>query len=227
MSRLGVRSTFIAAVSLSAAAAFGWMHWAGSNLYYNGKVASANVIMQNGVPYFPIRDIAAALSLSVQPRADGYTLIKSGGANQVAGLQGKIGDDLFNGAFRVKVVRVVRGDHYQRQFSKGDNLDGPNGDDIVAVIMHVKNGMKQAKTVDLMPGGNTALTDENDHSYGPFTGGYVDIPERAPTLIPGAATDFALTFHVPKNAVLKDLVYSPKSLVYDGGPDFRISLKEP
>jgi len=227
MNRLGVRLAFIVAVSLSAAAALGWAGWAGAKLYYNGKVASTDVIMKDGVAYVPIRDIAAALSLSLQPRADGYTLIKTGGANQVEGLQGKIGDDLFNGAFRLKVVRVVRGDHYQRQFSKGDDLVGPNGDDIVAVILHLKNGMKQAKTVDLMPGGNTAITDENEHSYGAFTGGYMDIPERAPTLVPGAATDYALTFHVPKNAVLKDLIFSPKSLVYDGGPDFRISLKEP
>ena len=215
----------VLAVALMATAAFGWTFSSGSKLYYNGKVASTDVIVRDGVAYVPLHDVAAALSLTVQKREDGYTLIKAGGASQIEGLNGKIGDDLFNGYFRVKVLRVVRGEHYQRQFSKGDDLAAESGKEIVAVILRVKNGMKVAKGVDLMPSGSTALTDEDEHSYGPFTGGYLDIPERAPTLVPGAATEYALTFAVPKKAVLKDLIFSPTGLVFGAGPDLRISLK--
>jgi hypothetical protein len=227
MNKRVVRMALVTTAALAATAALGWARWAGAKLYYNGKVASSDVITRGGVAYVPIRDIAAALSMTVQTRDDGYVLMKAGGANQLEGLNGKVGDDLFNGVFRLKVNRVIRGSRYQRQFSKGDDLTAPEGEDIMAVVVRVKNGTQKTQMVDLMPGANTALTDENEHSFGPYSGGYMDIPERAPTLVPGAATDFALTFHVPKSAVLKDLIFSPRSLMLNGGPDFRVSLKEP
>src|SRR5262245_15643874 len=102
-------------------------------LYVNGKIASSNVITQNGVAYVPIKDVAAALNLTAEKRPDGYALVHAGGANQVEGLQGKVGDELFNGLYRLKVVRVVRAEKYDRKFSKGDAVTAPDGKEVVAV----------------------------------------------------------------------------------------------
>lgn len=223
MNRLGVRIAFVAAALLAAAAALGWSRLAGSRLYLNGKVASTEVIMHNGVAYVPVKDVAAALSMTVQARGDGYALVHAGGGTQIEGVNGKIGDDLFNGTYRLKVLKVVRGDSYKRQFSHGDDIipPGGSGDDVVAVVIRLKNGTQKTKGVMVL--GNPAdITDEDSHAYEQW---YNDSPARNVDLLPGAAVDLALTYHVPKNAVLKDLVYTVDALPHT--PAFRVSLKQP
>lgn len=217
----------IAAVTIALGAAMepAWARVAEQKLYLNGKVASTNIIVQNGVAYVPIKDIAAALDMSAEKRADGYALVKAGGANQVEGVQGKIGDELFNGLYRVKVVKVTRQESYTRQFSKGDAVTAPNGQEVVAVVLKLKNGTKQSQLIDLVyPGSNTGLTDSNGQSYGPVTGLASDTPSRAATLLPGAAVDSALVFFVPKGIAFKDLVFQMGN--NPSGPAFRISLKD-
>ena len=56
----------------------------------------------------------------------------------------------------------------------------------------------------------------------------MDVPSRGVDLLPGAAVDFAVTFEVPENCTLKDLVYQPS--FYGGDPacnkkKFRVSLQ--
>jgi len=58
---------------------------------------STNVLVNNGVAYVPIRMWLQRLDMAVEKRPDGLGTCKAGGANQVEGLQGKVGDDLFNG----------------------------------------------------------------------------------------------------------------------------------
>lgn len=225
MKGIGVRVAVAAALAVAATAALGWARWAGSKLYYDGKVVSTKVIVHDGEAYAPVRDIAAALSLAVQARGDGYALVHPGGGMQVEGMTGKIGDDLFNGMLRLKVIQVIRGDHYKRRFSQGDELVAKDGDDIVAVVIRLKNGTQKSLGLNVL-GNPSALTDEDAHSYEPFSGGYADNP-GIHELLPGAAVDFALTFQAPKSAVLKDLVYTADTLPIKRGQVFRISLKEP
>jgi hypothetical protein len=200
--------------------------WRGEmRLYLNGKVVSTNVLVSNGVAYVPIKDVAAALDMAAEKRPDGFALAKAGGANQVEGLQGKVGDDLFNGMYRLKVTRVTRKESYTRQYSKGDVISAPDGKEVLTVFIRIKNGTKKTQTIDLVfPGSNTGVTDAGEHSIGPITGLASDTPSRAADLLPGAAVDTALIFFVPKGAVLKDLVFEVG--VYAHGPAFRVSLKQ-
>jgi len=225
MNGLKLRSGLVIAAVVCASAALGWARLAEQKLYINGKVASAGVIVSNGIAYVPVKDVALALEMTAEKRPDGYALVRAGGANQVQGLTGKIGDDLFNGMYRVKVIRVIRKDRYERQFAKGDPVSAPDGKEVVAVVMRLKNGTKEARLIDLVyPGSNTGLTDGDEHSYGPITGLASDTPERAANLLPGAAVDTALVFFVPKGVVLMALVFEVGVAVH--GPAFRVSLKD-
>jgi hypothetical protein len=207
------------------AAAFAW-HIKANNLYIKGALASGSVMEVKGVAYAPIRDIAKAMNLSLSKTGRGWELSDAGGANMVQGTTGKVGDELFNGRHRFKVVKVFRGPKYINQFS-GDNYEVraiPEGNDIVAITCRLKNGTKETVTYDLFMGPKTGLTDTEEHSYGCFIGTSVDALNRGATVLPGAAVDFAVTFQVPRNAELKDLVYqvadfSMKEQV------FRVSLK--
>jgi hypothetical protein len=215
-----------AAGLLACAAALGWAAGAETRLYVNGKVASTDVIMRDGRAYVPVKDVAAALGLVVVNKSDGFALTAAGGAGQVRGLNGKVGDDMFNGSFRFKVVRVVRGDSYKRQFSTGSDIPAPAGEEIVAIVIRLKNGTSKTQYPMVAGTGVTALTDEDQHSVAPYDTGYLDSPGRNVTMLPGAAIDFALAFHMQKNAKLKDLVYQVDSGNVTPNPPFRVSVGE-
>lgn len=211
----------------AAALAFAW-YVQGSALFVNGNLASNSVIERNGVAYVPIKDVAKALKLNVQKTAKGYELSDAGGANQIEGINGKVGDMLWNGFVRFKVVKVIRGKEYTNQFS-GDQqkvTPFPEGNDLVVVVCHVVNGTKEKVTCLLPAGDDTGLTDTDAHSYGPRTGLSIDCPSRGQDLLPGAAVDFALTFDVPASATLKDLVYQVNIMVVGADKKkFRVSLQ--
>src|SRR2546423_1385136 len=109
-------------VCVAGPAAIAGARWFEQKLYLNGKIASTDILMHNGVAYVPIRDVAAALSMNLQKRPDGYAIGASGGANQVGGINGRVGDDLFNGEVRLKVIDVVRSSAYKRRFSRGEDI---------------------------------------------------------------------------------------------------------
>src|SRR5688500_15525819 len=69
----------------------------GKTLVINGKVVSRDVRIINGRPYAPLADIARGMGQTLAKRGSGYELAAAGGANQVEGLRGKIGDTLFDG----------------------------------------------------------------------------------------------------------------------------------
>ena len=78
-------------------------------LYLNGAIASTNLLTKNGIVYAPINDVARALGMTAVKRADGWEIRKAGGANPIVGIQGMVGDTLFEGNFQFKVVEVFRG----------------------------------------------------------------------------------------------------------------------
>jgi hypothetical protein len=213
--------------------AVGGMAYAGfqaaSSLYLNGNLASTGVIELKGTAYIPVKDVAKALNMGIVKSAKGYELSPAGGANQVQGFEGKVSDELFNGFQRFKVVEVIRGKKYVNRFSGDKQEVTPFGaeKDLVIVVCRVKNGMKEAMDLGLPGGSLSGLTDMGEHSYQFRTGLSIDCPERGVHLLPGSACDFALTFDVPEDAVLKDLVYEISNL--GGGPKgpkpFRVSLR--
>ncbi|HWA84396.1 MAG TPA: hypothetical protein VG820_13220 [Fimbriimonadaceae bacterium] len=201
-----------------------------SSLYVNGNLASSGVVERNGTAYVPIKDVAKALNLSLQKTARGYELSDSGGANQVEGITGKVGDVLWNGFARFTVVKVIRGKEYTNQFS-GDNqkvTPYPEANDLVVLVCRIKNGTKEKQTCMLPAGDATGLADTDGHSYAPRNGLSIDCPSRGQELLPGAAVDFALTFDVPPSAKLQDLVYEVNFFATKSGQKkFRVSLQQP
>jgi len=86
-----------------------------TKLYLNGNAISSGILERDGTAYVPLKDVATAFHLSVSKTAHGYELADSGGANQVEGVTGKIGDVLFNGYVRFQVLKVVRVKSWPRQ----------------------------------------------------------------------------------------------------------------
>jgi hypothetical protein len=217
------------ALSGMAIAALAWARQS-SNLYINGNLASSGVIMHDGSAYVPVRDVASALKLSVTKTSRGMELADAGGANQVSGITGKVGDVLWNGYIRLQIVKVVRTKSYTRQFTGDDKVITPDpGHDLFVAVCKISNGLKNGVTV-MYPGGETALTDDQGHSYSPFLGMSADIGSRGTDLLPGASFGSALIFEIPSAAVVGDMVYQPNMAGSNtNGSEkkkFRISVKE-
>src|SRR5512138_2909249 len=113
--RMKRRTAYLIVAALLAAAAC----WAagGLKLIVNGKVASSNIKMINGVPYAPLKDVAGAMNMVVVKRTGGYEITNQGGTYQVEGSrQGNIGDELFTGEWRFQVLKVSQTDEYQERY---------------------------------------------------------------------------------------------------------------
>jgi hypothetical protein len=220
----GVRK-FGVAFALAGAAALVYAAFEPVKLTINGSSGDTDVIMKNGRAYVPLADVAKALGDSVAKSAGAYTLDPPGGANQVEGLNAKIGQLIKTPYFTFIVQKVLMEDHHEKLFTTG-SVDAPDGQTLAIIVCRVKNATQ--KTLLFNPFGfdKTALTDQDEHTLGnQYTGGGADAPSQH-ELLPGSAMDFALVFPVPKGTQLKDLVYE-----FDGGiaahPILRISLAQP
>jgi hypothetical protein len=202
-------------------------------LRYGGEIVSHNVRMLNGQPYVPVSDVAHLLKGQLARAGSGYEIRggEAGGANQVKGLQGKIGQMLFTGKYRFKVTGVTVADHYDTQFQPKKETIKPDADsqEIVAVTCEVRNGTKKPVElkISIHAGSNTALTDDKDHAFPPHeydlsNGGFYGPPK----MLPGSAEQFAIIFQIPKNTNLKDLVFTLTSYGDDTPVDVRVSLKQ-
>ena len=222
------RRIVLATCFVSLLGALVWAAQAKPKLFVNGVAASSDVFVRNNVVYAPIRDIAKAMDMVVVKRPDGYEIKRAGGANPIEGVRGKVGDTLFDGNFQFKVVEVVRGPSYKKRFDPSGGEVTPMGpnDEVLAIICRIKNATKKTVAM-LFPGGqNTNVTDMEEHSFLPFSGLAVDLRSRGENMLPGSAVDFALTFSIPKTAVLKDLVYQIQVAESLKQTDFRVSLKQ-
>src|SRR5205085_2009602 len=106
------------------------------------------------------------LHMNLTKTAAGYSLGEAGGANQVTGVEGKIGDVLWNGYVRFQALRVIRGKTYTRSIASNHEEVTPiqQGDDLVVVVCRLKNGTLRTAAPSLV-GGTVALTDTEGHSY--------------------------------------------------------------
>ena len=175
-----------------------------SKLYVNGKLASSDVRLINGVAYVPVKDIAAAQGWQVEKRADGVNLLPSGGANQLAGkFTGKIGERVFTGQYGLTVTSVEENQKYEGKYSNLYGQGEATGNDKVIVVnCRVTNGMttKQNLVFDNWDYNNkvvsnTALADMQGRSYPPHRWD-IKATESAPngvTLLPGASVDSRLS----------------------------------
>jgi hypothetical protein len=215
----------------------------GIRLIAGGQTVSTGIRLIGGRPYVPLADMARAMNGTAVKRPDGaYEIVRegadriapvvAGGANEVRGTSGKIGQVLFTGKWRFAVLSVDRAATYDSRFLADKQTFTPAGDseELVIVRCRLKNGQKTAQKAMLsaVHPHNIALTDDQGQSYAPKDfdkrGGDTD---TGPSLLPGAQTEFAIIFSVPKGTALKDLVFSLQTAYDDypdGGTDVRISL---
>jgi hypothetical protein len=196
----------------------------GPNLYINGGLASTRVIQRNGIAYVPVADVAKALNQGVVVKSDGYAITPAGGANQMNGLNGKVGDKLTDGKWVLTVVKAFRTDTYVHQFDVKTSTPDQSTDDLVVVQVRIKNARKESFSVLCSGTGSTSVTDLDEHSYKPQTFSSTDARSGAPSLLPGSAVDFALVFSVPKSEKLGDFVYQIFNYTGEKPPTFRVSL---
>ncbi|HEX5324303.1 MAG TPA: hypothetical protein VFW40_10990, partial [Capsulimonadaceae bacterium] len=171
----------------------------------------------------PLSDVARALGGTVSPHGSGYEIVTgqgapsssdasrtaAGGANEVGGTNGNIGDWFFNGYWRFRVSKVERVSSYSYQYFPGGGVSSPDGpnDELVVVFCTIKNGEQNSDEPILTRNGlgtqKTALTDDQGQSYPPR-----DFDVRGGNLAPGAGKNFAVVFPVPKGTTLKDMIFT-------------------
>ncbi len=213
-------------------------------LTLNGQVVSGGVRLLGGSPYVKLSDIAKALGMIVVKRPGGYELQKPGGANQVQGvLQGKVGDLLFDGQWRFRVVSVQTPDTYTTK-TPGIDLRGISsirydentrllraapGNKLVVVQCRMSNGQKTPQTFWL--GHNdvkNALTDAQGESYSPLGYDLEGAPSQSKSLLPGAGVSFPIFFSVPEETQIQDLIFTLRNNDFSSGhakvSDVRVSL---
>lgn len=166
-----------------------------------------------------------------------------GGANQVQGLNGKIGDVLFDGHWRFQVLSVQPASTYtlavpssEQDYSKyhdvAEYADDTHtftpkaGYTFFVVKCHVKNGQKRTEQIDgYLNDPKTALADDKENSYSPIA---YDMYSKGAwvtkELLPGSGEDLTLLFAVPPGTTPKDLVFTLKNWSDHQGHNVRVSL---
>jgi hypothetical protein len=169
-----------------------------------------------------------------------------GGANQVSGLNGKLGDMLWDGRWRFQVQEVKEVTTYtlnvpssQQDYGRFNTVateDLTNhaftpkpGYTLIAVKCLAKNGQKTVQQLHCYPPDlKTALTDDQGNSYQPIV--YDMQSDGAWTtkkLLPGSSVTMTVLFAVPPGTKLKDLVFSLKNWSDTKVTNLRIALPAP
>lgn len=211
----------------------------GVRLMIQGKTVSNDVRVINGQAYVPLADMARAMNGTAEKSGSAYSIqiggggnATAGGANEVKGTSGTLGQMLFVGKWRFEAVSVSRAASYDSQYLPNHQTFAPTGDseELVIVQCLLKNAQKSAHKAVLstIHPHNIALTDDQGQSYAPLAfDKHVESTDEGPSMLPGSQTTFATIFSVPKGTKLKDLVFSLQNAYEDypdGGTDVRISL---
>ncbi|MCX6367813.1 MAG: hypothetical protein NTX57_14070 [Armatimonadetes bacterium] len=234
-----MRSFLLGALAASATVA---LALAPQKLVLSGKVISRGVISQGGQSYVPVRDVASGLGMSIRNIDGGFELYREGGANRVEGLNGKLGEQLFDGVWRLRVKELKEVDTYTDRFTqnRAKTHTPKSGEKLLIIELQVRNGQKEQSYLDLNLADNkivTALTDAEAHSYPirmydmrtgsgqPFGGG--GNWDQSESILPGAAYDFVAIGRVPKDFTPNELVFTlcyAKPATPKKYSNFRISL---
>ena len=189
---------------------------------------------------------APGLAKTAKPHPARRSPTPPGGANQVLGLNGKIGDVLFDGQWRFQVLSLTPVSTYtltvpssEQDFAKyhdtaeldpGTHLFTPKtGYTFFAVKCHVKNGQKRTEQLDgYLDDPKTALTDDKENSYPPIAYDMISKGNWVTKeLLPGSGEELTLLFAVPTGTTPKDLVFTLKNWSSHAGRNVRVSLAPP
>jgi hypothetical protein len=167
----------------------------------------------------------------------------AGGANQVEGLNGKIGDVLFTGQWRFQAISIAPVSSYtltvvnsEQDYSKWspvaefDNstftFTPKPGYSFFVVKCHVKNGQKDTEQLDCY--GNdpkTAIADANANSFPPIV---YDMHTQGPLvtkpLLPGSGEDITVLFAADTGTTPTSIVFTLKNWSSNTGKNVRVTL---
>ena len=166
-----------------------------------------------------------------------------GGANQVTGLNGKVGDMLFDGRWRFQVQNVQEVANYKLTVPSSEQDYGrfhdvanqdfatktftpKEGYTLIAIKCLAKNGQNSVQQLEFYPPDlKTALADDQGNSYPPIgfdmqTSGAWNTKK----LLPGSSQTMTILFAVPTGTKLKDLVVSLKNFSDRKVNNLRISV---
>jgi hypothetical protein len=168
---------------------------------------------------------------------------RPGGANQVEGMNGKVGDMLFDGRWRFQLQEVKEVPtytltvpsseqdyahyHTAAEYDVTTKVFTPKaGYTLVALKCLIKNGQNKVQQLDCYSLGiNTAIADDQGNSHPPIaydmmsSGAWTSKP-----LLPGSGQAMTILFAVPPGTKLKDLVFSVKNWSDKKINTLRISL---
>jgi len=181
-----------------------------AEIYVNGKKTNIEMIDQGGVIYAPIKSLSKALSVSYAEDSAGNIKLSTGmagGANQIKGVEGTMGETLFNGITRFTVTGfdVVEVDPFgSKPLSNGK---------FALVSVEVRNGSKKARYYGYGGHKMTLIDDkgqiftsdamkQNDNwIYG------VGITE----LVPGGFLKGKYVFEIPTSSTPQRIVFEPRT----------------
>ncbi|WP_309718609.1 DUF4352 domain-containing protein [Armatimonas sp.] len=207
-------------------------------LLINETLASERLQRVGDSVLVPIADVAKALGLAVVKTKTGYALVKEGGANQVEGIMGKLGETVFDGKWRFTALELRDIDSYTLQTRtatdyglinpiaeiKGTTYEPKKGYRFFLVRCEVKNGQKSAQQLWWFQNDtHTALTDASGESFPPILTDIASESFQSKPILPGAKLEFNLVFCVPINTNPQDLVFTLRT-ISDKGSDVRIVL---
>jgi hypothetical protein len=235
----------IAGVALGIGATSAMAGLLGDTLSVNGNRTPVDVRMIGGSAYVKFSDVAKALDMTLIKTGSGqYELTKAGGANEVHGLRGKIGDTLFDGKWRFTVLSVDTPESYTMKsdsepYGSGGYdwnrttrlLKAAAGHTLVVINCRVSNGVKERRTLWTAISDDkirTALADDSGSSRPPIAYDYDGAPTQTQYLLPGAQLTIPVIFSVPAGTRLTDLVFTLKNNQTDQqGTDVRVTLVKP
>jgi hypothetical protein len=210
-------------------------------LLINETIASERLQRVGDSVMVPIADVAKALGLSIVKTKTGYALIKDGGANQVEGIRGKLGETVFDGKWRLTVTNPREVASYTLETKtatdyglinpiakiNGTTYEPKPGYRLLVYRCEVKNGQKSAQQLWWFQNDtHTALADASGESFPPILTDIASEAFQSKPLLPGAKLEFNLIFCVPSSANPRELVFTLRTIA-DKGSDVRISLADP
>ncbi|MBB6052334.1 hypothetical protein [Armatimonas rosea] len=210
-------------------------------LLINDTLASERLQRVGDSVMVPIADVAKALGLTVVKTSKGYALVKDGGANQVEGVRGKLGETVFDGKWRLTVTNPREVPSYTLETKtatdyglinpiakiNGTTYEPKPGYRLLVYRCEVKNGQKSAQQLWWYQSDtHTALADASGESFPPILTDIASEAFQSKPLLPGAKLEFNLVFCVPTSANPRELVFTLRT-VADKGSDVRISLTDP
>jgi hypothetical protein len=185
-----------------------------ANLIVNNKTTITDVQMIGGQAYAPLRDVAKAFEMQLTKSGNNYKLAPEGGASQVGSKTVRIGQEVFDGRWRMVVNKVERVSEYRLISTKpyyvdisdyhditGGNAEGevvkPKKGYLMLAHIRIKNGMKQKAKFGMSEKGNTAIIGEGEKTFAPLIFDTESDGNATRDLLPGSAIEIKILFAVP------------------------------